>query len=159
MVWGILEEERNGFMIWCEGRIFDLKVSSCRRRLLWTKNLSSLDTMCPWPDLLLVQVYLPLIGLMSNKSQSLIRYSIFSLKGSEAMLPPFLWAMKNDIEIISYSTIRLNFIIFKIHERYLAHILVHIVYRNTNIEYANDLPSLNDFEFSENLELGLKGKL
>jgi hypothetical protein len=67
--------------------------------------------------------------------------------------------MKNDIEIISYGTIRLNFIIFKIHERYLAHILVHIVYRNTNIEYANDLPSLNDFEFSENLELGLKGKL
>lgn len=83
--------------LWLEvlhGRIWTIASNPSRRKDLWSKNLSNLVAMWPWPILLLVQVYLPEIGLMSSGSQSCIRSSAHSLVGSWTLLPPVLSADK-----------------------------------------------------------------
>ena len=78
--------------LWSEiqlGRILDKAWSPRLRKEEWTRNLSRRAAMCPGPILLLVQVKLPLEGLMSTRSHPKMVSSTHSWEGSRTMDPPF----------------------------------------------------------------------
>ena len=71
------------------GRILEEANRPKARKEEWTKKRSSRAATWPGPTLLLVQVKIPLLGLMSIRSQSEMKSSTHSLDGSLTGLPPF----------------------------------------------------------------------
>jgi hypothetical protein len=64
-----------------------------RKKFLWIRNQPRRAAIYPDPNLLLLQVYFPLRGLISTRSHPDIKSSICSLIGSQMILPPHfsLW--------------------------------------------------------------------
>ena len=71
-----------------KGRAMQIISISFWKKEELSMNLSSLAVICPWPILLLLQVYFPFLRGGSNMSKSTIRSSIFSPKGYLTINPP-----------------------------------------------------------------------
>jgi hypothetical protein len=83
--------------LWSEalkGRMEESRLSPRSRRECWARHLSRRATICPGLVLLLDQVKIPLAGLMSSKSQSNIKSSTVSWRGSLIGVPPFFSGRK-----------------------------------------------------------------
>jgi len=82
------------------GKIFEEAMSPKVRKVAWMRNLSRRAAIWPGPNLLFVQVYFPLDGLISSKSHSRMMSSTHSLAGSLTGDPPFFFRCQGYIEVI-----------------------------------------------------------